>query len=283
MLVNARAALVDVTSPFGTYAADRLVRSAWRLADRHDLSAGLRKRIRALVARLFKGPYDTEIEGLRFRIYPGQNYDDQKILAKGRLPEQAEHRLLRPYLGRGTVFVDIGANVGSYTLHAAGLGAEVLAIEANPDTARKLAFNIAANGPGAIRLVNVAIGAAEATMALWLQPGNCGLATLVEDLAEGGRAGAWTKQDVPVRPLVDVLADFGLSRIDVIKIDVEGFEDQVLLPYLRATDRALWPRVILMETDFRRHWAEDCLPVLAALGYRVAGETDDNMVFELTS
>ncbi|MEO1112781.1 MAG: FkbM family methyltransferase, partial [Pseudomonadota bacterium] len=108
------ATLLDTRSPFGTYPAERLVRAAWRLADRHDLSRGLRKRIRALVARVFKGPYDMEADGLKFRIYPSENYDDRKILAKGRLPERAEHGLLEPHLHEGTVFVDVGANIGSY-------------------------------------------------------------------------------------------------------------------------------------------------------------------------
>lgn len=112
----------DLTSPFGTYRAGGWQRFVWKLADRHDLAASLRKRLRALVARLWAGPFDAEAEGLRFRLYPGSNYDDRKILAKGRLPERGEHALLAPHLGRGCVFVDVGANVGSHTLAAAARG-----------------------------------------------------------------------------------------------------------------------------------------------------------------
>lgn len=275
------ATLLDTESPFGTYKAEGLVRSAWRLADRHDLSRGLRKRIRALVSKLFKGPYDTEVEGLRFRIYPGQNYDDRKILAKGRLPERAEHKLLRPYLNDNTVFVDVGANIGSYTLFAASYGAEVLAVEANPDTAAKLRFNILANDMAKVRLAEVAIGDCEGTLSLWHEPSNCGFATLVEDLTTGEWAGDWSPKDVQVRQLADVIADNGLARIDVLKIDVEGFEDRVVLPYLRSEQQSVWPRVIMIETNCRPHWAEDCTSELEALGYRATGETKDNTVYEL--
>ncbi|WP_209011924.1 FkbM family methyltransferase [Roseibium aggregatum] len=279
--MSASAAIMDTESPFGTYKAEGLVRYAWKLADRHDLSASLRKRIRALVARLFTGPYDTEADGLKFRIYPGQNYDDRKILAKGRLPEKDEHKLLRPYLMPGITFVDVGANIGSYTLFAASRGAQVLAVEANPETARKLAFNIKANGLDQVKLAGVAIGETEGTLSLWLEPSNCGFATLVEDLTTGEWAGDWSPKEVAVRPLADVLAEQGLDKVDVLKVDVEGFEDRVVLPFLRNTDRSAWPRVIMLETNCRPHWAEDCVSELETLGYRAAGVTNDNTVFEL--
>ena len=274
---------MDTESPFGTYKAEGVVRAAWKLADRHELSASLRKRLRALVSRLFKGPYDTEADGLKFRIYPGQNYDDRKILAKGRLPERAEHKLLTPYLTPGTIFVDVGANIGSYTLFAASCGAEVLAVEANPETAAKLAFNIQANGLNRVTLAEVAIGDQSGTLSLWSEPSNCGFATLVEDLTTGEWAGDWSPKEVAVRPLTEVVGDNGLTRIDVLKVDVEGFEDRVVLPFLRTADRALWPRVIMLETNCRPHWAEDCTSELEALGYKATGSTNDNTVFELSA
>lgn len=269
----------DTTSPFGTYRAEGLVRSAWALADRHALSAGLRKRVRGLIGRVFRGPYDTEVDGLRFRIYPAENYDDRKILSKRRLPEKAEHALLEPYLGEGVSFIDVGANIGAYTLFAARRGARVLAVEANPQTAEKLAFNIAANGLGSVVVANVAVGEREGTATLWQKPSNCGFATLVEDLTKGQWAGDWRASAVMVRPLADLLADKGMTRIDVLKVDVEGYEDRVLLPYLRGCARADWPRVIMLELNCRTHWAEGCLPFLEASGYRCVGETEDNGIF----
>lgn len=275
------ATLLDTRSPFGTYPAERMVRAAWRLADRHDLSKGLRRRIRSLVARFFKGPYDMEADGLKFRIYPGENYDDRKILAKGRLPEREEHKLIEPYLGKGKVFVDIGANIGSYAIFAAGLGAQVVAIEANPQTATKLGFNVRANDLDSVTVVNSAVGPREDTLPLWQEPSNCGFATFVKDLTTGEWAGDWTPTFVKVRPLTAITDEQGLTRIDVLKVDVEGFEDRVVLPFLRHADRSLWPRVILLETNCRPYWTEDCLRELANRGYEVTGQTNDNMVFEL--
>ena len=77
------------------------------------------------------------IDGLKFRLYPGENYDDRKILARQRLPEREEHTLVGNLLKPGAVFVDIGANVGTYALFAARRGARVLAIEGSSGHGRE--------------------------------------------------------------------------------------------------------------------------------------------------
>jgi hypothetical protein len=57
-----------------------------------------------------------------------------------------------------------------------------------------------------------------------------------------------------------------------LKIDVEGYEDRVLLPFVAAAPRSMWPRRILMETHWRSRWEQDCLEGLREAGYRVAWE-----------
>lgn len=270
----------DTVSPFGTYCAEGWGRFAWGLADRREMSSWLRKRVRGLVARLFRGPYDAEAEGLRFRLYPGANYDDRKILARGRLPERAEHALIAPYLRPGVTFVDIGANVGSYSLDAARRGARVLAIEANPETAERLSYNIAANDLTKVAVEVCAVGPDTGTRALWSAASNCGFATLVEGLANEDGADDWRARRVDVRPLAEVLDAHGIARADVLKVDVEGFEDRALLPYLDMVPADRRPGAILLETNCRDHWRTDCEARLGALGYRAVGVTDDNTVFE---
>ncbi len=276
--------VIDTQTPFGAYRAGVFSRFAWRLADRHSLSRSLRKRVRKAVARFFPGPFDADVDGLHFRIYPSENYDDRKILARGRLPEQKEHALLAPYFSQGAVFVDVGANIGAYALFAAARGASVLAIEASPFTASKLAYNVSQNimaEGGSVKIAQTAVGAETGTLDLWAVPSNCGFATLVPALTKGEWAGDWRSQKVTVRPLNEVILECKLPRIDVLKIDVEGFEDRVLMPFLRANARANWPRVIMLETNCRDHWEEDCLAEFARSGYRVVAETDDNVVVVL--
>ena len=275
--MTAAATLVDTTSPFGTYRARGLARFAWRLADWHDLAPTLRKKLRAVVARLFAGPFDAEVEGIRFRLYPGSNYDDRKILARQRLPERAAGVVGPPPRGRGWAFVVVGPLGARYCGAAGRCGATVLAVEANPETAGRLAFNIAANGLAGIDLATVAVGERRGTMELWSEPSNCGFATLLPDLTEEWQ-GDWRPRQVRVEPLAEILVSHGVTRVDVLKVDVEGYEDRVLLPYIRSTDPSGHPGAILLETNCREHWQEDCLAVLAASGYRVEGETKDNVL-----
>ncbi len=275
--------VLDTVSPFGTYPTMGWVRSAWKFAGQPQLPRSVRKFMRLMMGHVFSGPYDLEADGLRFRVYPGDNYDDRKVLIKGRLPEVEEHELIRPHLSDGKVFVDIGANIGVYTVFAARLGARVLALEPNLHSVDKLMCNVRANGLDNVTVVPEAAGPGEDTVPLWSEVSNRGFGTLDKKVTNGMWEGTWSPVPVRMRPLTAIAEDEGLTGIDVLKIDVEGFEDRVVLPFLRHADRSLWPRVILLETNCRPYWSEDCLPELASRGYEVTGRTNDNMIFELRS
>lgn len=277
------AALADTTSPFGTYPAEGRVRLLWRLADEHRLGRSLRTGLRRFAASRFGGPYDAEVEGLRFRLYPGENYDCRKMIARRRLPEQVEHEALAPYLKPGAVFVDVGANIGSYALFAAARGASVIAIEADPSTASRLHFNIRANAEVEpyrcnIRVMRQAAGKCAGRARLWSKSSNRGFATMATELTLGEWAGDWQPVEVEVRPLADILKDAGVGRVDVLKIDVEGLEDRVLLPYLDALHPEERPVTVMCETNCSDIWTDDCRAALTAAGYRPVLETNDNVI-----
>ena len=72
---------------------------------------------------------------------------------------------------------------------------------------------------------------------------------------------------VSVQRLETMLAEQGIKRIDLLKIDVEGHEDRVLLPFFSAAPRKLWPRTIIIEHTHSRQWRRDCIAECLALGY----------------
>ena len=123
------------------------------------------------------------------------------------------------------LFVDIGANVGSYALLGGAAGARVLAIEPIPTTFAWLTRNIAVNGLGErVRALNLGLGRGEGRLRFTV-----GLDTVNHVLAAGEAADGAV--EVPVHPLDAVLA--GQSPT-LIKIDVEGFETEVLAGAERA-------------------------------------------------
>jgi FkbM family methyltransferase len=133
--------------------------------------------------------------------------------------------IMRPLLKPGLVVVDVGANIGYYTLLAAsriGDAGRVLAFEPNMDNCRLLQMSLEANGFRNVILHPVAV----ADMA-----GVVGFAT-------GGSNGSINRDDPTAMPfqvqavrLDDVLGDYLLdkaARIDLVKMDIEGAEGLAL-------------------------------------------------------
>jgi hypothetical protein len=73
-----------------------------------------------------------------------------------------------------------------------------------------------------------------------------------------------------------ILEDAGISHIDALKIDVEGYEDRVLTGFFRQARQALWPRAVVIEHLSRNEWLEDCIADVRARGYVETGTTRSN-------
>ncbi|MGN6551301.1 MAG: FkbM family methyltransferase [Pararhizobium sp.] len=270
---------IDRTQPFGSRRPGGLANLAWRLATAR-LPAEWRRRVRKRLACRFPGPFDVSLGGLKLRLYPAENRCDRTILGRHALPEVPERALIRPLLRDGMVFVDVGANVGVYSLHISSATkgtARVVALEPHPRTFAKLDYNCAINGFDRVSRINAGAGEAEGEMTLFSDGGgNIGNASLLEAVG-GGKE----RQTVRLRPLVSILAEQGIDRIDLLKIDVEGFEDRALIPFFEAANRALWPRHILVETVHAALWRGDLMRYLKDRGYGDAGRTDENRLLAL--
>jgi FkbM family methyltransferase len=119
----------------------------------------------------------------------------------------------------GDLFVDVGANVGAYTILACSVGARCISIEPSPQTFARLAENVRLNDfSPRVNAINTAAGAANGELSF-----TSGLDTVDHVVASGEISGA--VQTVRVEPLDALLAG---DRPVVIKIDVEGFETEVL-------------------------------------------------------
>jgi precorrin-6B methylase 2 len=83
------------------------------------------------------------------------------------LHEFPDMMLLLHFLRKGDLFLDVGANIGSFTVLASGVcGAETWAFEPDPDTLRHLKQNIAVNGLDAlVKVYQCALGAEQGEVA----------------------------------------------------------------------------------------------------------------------
>lgn len=274
------------------------------------LAIGLRRIVTMRLAHAALPALDVERWGLGMRLHPLDNGCEKNLLFTPKMYEPAELAELAKDIavfreasrtalddasqgafreasrtalgdasqaarGRPFVFVDIGANVGLFSLFVAaraGANARILAIEPEPGNMARLAFNAGANGALPIRPLALALGEREGEVAIALNSHDRGgtRARPATDAADG-------LVRVPCRPLLAVLRDEHIDRIDALKIDVEGMEDLVLAPFFRDAPQALWPRMILIE-DSAHEWRVDLFALFAEKGYRVAVRSKQNVV-----
>ncbi|MCL9981731.1 MAG: FkbM family methyltransferase [Erythrobacter sp.] len=151
----------------------------------------------------------------------------------------------------GMTFIDIGANCGTYTIYgAARVGREgrVIAIEAAPAISALLQETVAMNGAEHwCEVLGCAAGAEPGTLVLHTFASRQGGNTVLPEIADVAREALGETVEtveIPCRTLDDIVAERDLSRIDLIKIDVEGFEREVLLGG-RATLMRYRPKLII--------------------------------------
>lgn len=265
-------------SVFGTRKPEFVQRLVWRLATHRNIDRKYRKFIRKRIARRFPGPFDVTVEGVAIRAYPLENYCDRTAIGRGTLPEIPERNLIAPFLKPKMVFVDVGANIGTYSLfvaHACHDDAKILAFEPHPRTFSKLLFNTKSNDFNSIEAVNQGVGPKRDRMQLYSDGGtNIGTASILPDAA-----GDKEHVDIEIISLPEALNHRFVQQVDLLKIDIEGYEDQALMPLMQPQHKLLWPHAILIETVLKQHWQVDCIEHLHSLGYRTAGDTGENMLF----
>ncbi len=85
---------------------------------------------------------------------------------------------------------------------------------------------------------------------------------------------------MPCDTLLNVAAAEGLIHIDAIKIDVEGFEDRVLVPFFESAPESLWPRIVIIEHIMPDIWQTNCIDLLTSRGYQAIWKGGFNTVYE---
>lgn len=189
-------------------------------------------------------------------------------------------RAMATYLPIGGTFVDVGAHMGHCSLLAATLvGSEgrVVAIEANPEMVQHLSQNIQASGAG-IEVQPVACSDSEGLLEIYVAPrANSGSSSISK--ANASLKGPLRKgYPVQARTLDAVFKQLNITRVDVLKIDVEGAELQVLNG-AKETLASCQPVVVIeLDDQLLRAMQSSSTEIhnfLASYGYVPDGTFDD--------
>jgi len=244
------------------------------------------KRLPVRARPLFKPSVPDWIEvepGIVMMLDP-EDYISIEILETGRWEPQS-WAAIRQHLPVGGTFVDVGAHIGYYSLKAAktvGPTGRVIAVEANPDTVRILRGNVEASGANAIAVHPVACSDSGNVLEFFgSMRSNTGKASLCRDNAlQSGSVGAVCR--VCAQPLDAIVEENGLSRIDVVKIDVEGAELLVLKGARQALTRFSPVLMVELNDTLLQSMGTSTAEVgefLQSLGYLPRYPVEDNMVF----
>ncbi|MGW4546854.1 FkbM family methyltransferase [Streptomyces violaceorubidus] len=180
---------------------------------------------------------------------------------------------LRRRLRPGDGFVDVGANIGVFSVLASRLvgdGGRVVAIEASPDLHQRLVRNTRLNALGNVRALNAAVSDRPRTLTFALASArNTGANSIVP--YDGPVESSFRTE---ARPLPELLDAAEIATARVIKIDVEGAEGSVvrgLAPVLGALRSDVEITVEVSPERMARlgDRADDLLAVMREAGFHV--------------
>lgn len=273
----------DAGAPFGVHRPSALQNRWRRLAGRLPDTALGRKAASLLLGPAggrARRPRDISVFGTeKARLHPYDNICEKRVYLTPQHWDPAERAFLAARIASGErtlTFVDIGANAGLYSLFAASAARAVnrairiVAIEADPVMCVRMAFNFEASNVKATILPYAATKDYGAVN-LAVNRKSRGQSRLVDT---GGDA-------VEGAPIHAMLAERGVSSVDIMKIDIEGHEYPALETFFAAAPEALRPRLLMLETSHERP-EKKASALVAGAGYRPALTTRLNTIFEIS-
>lgn len=199
---------------------------------------------------------DYDFRGMRVRFHPKGNTAEKRALLNPARFDPEELQFLETTLSQASVFLDIGANVGLYSLVAAkalGRDGKVIAFEPNPQVLDRLRFNISANRDhqalAPIKVEARAVTDRNGPVVFEPPANNLGEGRVVKDTEAA--AGSLSVEGVKLETCLD---ESDISHIDVLKIDIEGHEIHALEPFLTEAPTSLHPEFMIVERGGEDHW-----------------------------
>ena len=213
--------------------------------------------------------YNDKLTGIK--VYFGRN-------------ENKEIDFIKRKSLNNSVFIDIGSNMGLFTLNIASLynnsnKVKIIAIDANPINNLRLKKNLKLLQEkipkifSIVKIKNCALGDKNKKIYFDFTPG----------LANGRIIQKKNKKNILIscRKLIDIVKEEKLNYITNLKIDIEGYEDRVLLSFLKNCKKKLYPKNIILEHASDYLWKHDLVNFLHNLGYIKVFKNDANIVMSL--
>jgi FkbM family methyltransferase len=261
----------DELAPFGTFAptwSQRILISAGRNS---FLRRGLfRRSMTTLIMGSSGKPLDVMFRDCAYRLRGLNNLIELGILLRADY-NAGDIDFLLEGSAPGDNFVDVGSNIGLYAqplARRAGAAGKVVAIDANPLMARRLAWNVEASRLDNVQIFACAVSDRDGAGSLSIRKDDIAIVSVEEH--EGGA--------VPIRTLASIVAEAGLDRIHGLKIDIEGHEEKALAPFIAGASENILPQRIVIERPPGGDYPA-CAAAFAARGYSRVGQSRNNSFY----
>ena len=200
-------------------------------------------------------------------------YLDRQIIESGSF-EPASMSAVRRLVREGDVVLDVGANIGYYTVRfgkLVGVAGRVIASEPTLYYRRVLERNIAENGLTNVRLLDYGFSDRADTVAIDIGPSSATMHS------PAGFDRVLFQETIKIFRLDDVEASLGLQRLDFVKMDVDGHEPYILRGAWSVLGK--YSPIILMEISHLHYFQAgvygwDFYSEIRNRGLRIYRETD---------
>ena len=275
--------------PFGTFEPSTQIKKKIQWCHRlpaNWLGKQIAQLLRKQVLNQAKMPLDLTFDHVKLRCHLTDNVSERGYVFMPWRWDVIERQVMLDALPSEGVFIDIGANVGIYsaiaTTHLNRLGT-VVAIEPNPPVFERLKFNLESTREGLSeqpRIENIQTGISDqaGSFDLFLDEDNLGASSLAEKNPTSNRK--QSSIQIACQTLLQVIDDKKLSRVDVIKCDIEGSEDRALIPFLIEAPHHLLPHCFIFENN-QNQWQGDLLEILKERNYIQTHQTRLNYIYQL--
>lgn len=183
------------------------------------------------------------------------------------------HRDLRLLPPPGGTVIDVGAQVGFFTIRTARLvpGVRILAVEPDPDSHVRLQANVQANGVSNVTFLRTALGGVVGTVQ-FLQSTYSAESRIMKKSTPGAI-------EVPCTTLDRLVLEQRIEQIDLLKIDAEGAEESILA---HGQDVALpRTRVAMLEVHGGLKGLQRIDQIMTACGLQRVGSSAANVHYYL--
>ena len=239
--------------------------------------------LRKLAVRGIPEPYDVDVApGVRARLYPSTNRCEKRALCGVQVWDAVERAALRrgvfERVAEPFVFLDVGANVGLYSLFVsayareAGRPSRIIAVEPSAEMGARLRTNAEMSG-AMVEHVAFAISDAPGTATLSSGGSNRGEG----QLGDGADADGET---VAVITLLELCERLDLTRIHALKLDIEGHDLRALTAFMASAPETLHPDLIIVEASDKER--SRYIELLRPRNYLLSDTTALNAIFEKT-